>query len=1229
MRTAFTVFTIFCAVVLLVRFAAQPTVPRFSGIERVTQKSLLFSVRELGKKCVVTEHGLGISHRSIKLKKILDACKNRVTSGVADDWQYALNAASDTVLHAFSDGKKAARYSAYCGHVGKYPRVFLFCDLLTKNSGCELTREVLFEAISAFEISAKFTLPERKILCGMLKLCLIGYLCGEAQTAIARAAMYDKGVSDGKSGIVNLDYLNLDDYVCGIEQGCINDERNAVSRLFEYNGVDKDGADSRRRKLLSQMFVSVNSVLRSLSVIDSVSSEIFTPIKSGEHGKRYLTVFNILFPALLAVYAVFTCVFASPKYVALFFVAAVITYGIMRIPALLYAPTTNSKLFSQIENVVRRFTKRKSQPVDGNKRLFMTETAYFGCEPQYIESEIDGDNLKVICDNRGEIKVKYNSVCDCIYVGIKSDGIKTSLSECDGVIERHRATYRVCLDNLELCVETLIPIGTVCVVMRVTIINRSDVDRTVDLIAAVVRSSPKEQVCFTEDIKGGAMAVCDNGFAISLFGGKYGGDLSEFCENGILKHSAGVIPSLIAADTLQIKRFSKITKCVAVVYASRNQAENMFEYIADSMFYSRAVECAAEYCKLSKSKSFPNTDFAQYECRKASNHAPFLSPQIKKEYSYVLPFGGISPEGITVDDNLLQKPMCNRFIGGALCAMADQYGIQSISMDGKVITPNRTYTRMPCAFVAVGENDIIWSPSSKPLGCGNTQVVHARGYTQYTCAYNGILCEQTCFAAKDRKALFTDITLFNKTNCKRKLDVMFSVLFGGANVSAADDGVLAEIETSKLLISAIGEKAEYALYKEGYFVYGNINRVRGFRNGGVTPAPTASVGKTLEPNGSTRIVFCIADKEYMKQLPDISAVDALFDGVKSFYNRLGRLSPKTDNGILNISYIQSLYSAYCAFASRKVVPLYDECFILDAVKYVDSASVKQRIYAVLSEQKQDGCVGGDYSTCLQTVRCVIEYSEFVKDIGFLNEILPYLPCRVHGKLTTARDRVYNHIVRAAEYLATNHLPMGKNVVHNIWQYKNLIYVFRFLQNKLNINIDLHPAYKKCLTEATVNYSMEVKRLAANNFFEFASAGEAYMCAKLLFDLDFNEKAYNIIRYNNPIERGLHYGSRLQNNQFDYFTDSVAAAVYFVTVTEQLFGVKFRGKTLKLNPHTAVNTPKIAFDIYGKNKDTHILIDDTTHVGNLKMRINRINYPADSVDVRNLNDDIVFYRDGNE
>ncbi len=1234
MRTAFIIFAIFIAVVLLVRFAAPAAVPRFyPHAERITHNALIDNIRALSKCCAVTEYGQGIGYSAIKIRRIISACKNRVSCGTADDWQYALDDASNIILHAFSDGKSAARYSAYCGHVGKYPRIFLFCERLIRDSGCDITRNSLFDAISAFEENAEFTLSERKILCGMLKFCLIGYLFVTTEGAVKRSEEYDKGATDGASGNVNLDYLNADDYVCGLIQACSENERPAVERLLEHNGVDACSAGSRRRKRLAQTYLTVNSVLRSLSVIKACENDIYTPQKNrNDRGRKYVKALKILFPILLVVYTVFTCVFASPKYVALFSVAAIITYAVMRIPVLLYSPTSNIDIFSPVEALFRKPKSDEYSRSDTNNRLLLAEAAYFGSEPQYKQSVIDGARIKVCCDNRGGITIKFDATSDCIYIGIRSDDINIELSECDGVIERHRAVYRACKGDLELCVETVVPLdGNVCIV-RITVINRGDYDKTVNVTGAVARKQPESQKCYTQNIRGGVMAVCDSGFALSLSGGSYGGDLHAFCADGSLKHSCADNPTLIGVTTLNVKRFGRAVSYMTVVYASRTQAENMFEYVSDDLYYARAAEGSSVYCNVNAADKKTETPCISYSDRKFDKPSAFPPPRLaKREYEYAIPFGGLSNGDIVIDNNCFYKSIDNTVSGGELCVSLNQFGVQNISVAKKGLTASvDKYAYTPRTFVVIGENGVTWSPTVKPIGGGQTRVVHSRGYTEYACAYNGTKCVQKVFTALGVPVVFFDIIVYNKTNIERRFDIMFSaVCDNSVNVELGDNGVTASVGETKLLFYAVGDTAEYAAYKEGYFIYGKIDRTSGFRAGGSTPAPTVSVGKTIKANDSARVVFCIADCSYAAKFHSIGEVDKLLDGVKRFYGRLGRILPATDDGVLNISYIQSLYRAYSAFAARKRMPLYSECFVLSAAKYVDPTAIKNRIYRILCDQNQSGLLGEDYFDCLQAARCIIEYAEYICDDRFWNEVLPYVPFRMHGKSVIIKDTALNHVLRAIKYLIATPMPTAQSVVQYVWQYKSLLHVFHFAESKLRLSGDLIEQYKKRFSQAAEMYALGVKRLTSNNLFRFQSITEAYMCARLLFDLDLNEQAYNIIKYNNPIERCLHYGDRADNSAFDYFSDSVSAAVYFTTVTERLFGVKFRGKTLKICPHIARNTPQIRFDIFGKSKDVRITVDGGELCGNWRMRVNKINYPADSVDIRNLSDDIVFYRDGNE
>ncbi|MDE5593834.1 MAG: hypothetical protein K2I75_07885, partial [Clostridiales bacterium] len=710
-------------------------------------------------------------------------------------------------------------------------------------------------------------------------------------------------------------------------------------------------------------------------------------------------------------------------------------------------------------------------------------------------------------------------------------------------------------------------------------------------------------------------------------------DLCAFCADGSIKHGNIDTPALIGTATITAKRFACAVSYMTVVYASRTQAENTFEYVTDDLYFARAVESAAVYCKptVIDEKDEDEDTSISYSDRKLIKPAVFPPPHLaERKYEYATPFGGLTHGDIIIDDNRLRKPIYNTVSGGQLCVSLNQYGMQNISVGRESLTVSADkYAHTPRAFVVIGENGVTWSPTVKPIGVGQMRAVHSRGYTQYTGAYNGTVCEQKVFTAIGTSTAFIDVTLHNKEAIERRFDITFSAVCDSCvSVEVGNGGVMASTEKTKLLLYAVEERAEYTGYKEGYFVYGKIDRTSGFRVGGSTPAPTASVSKTVKANSSTRVVFCITD-EKIEKLHSVVEVDRSFDGVKRFYGRFGRILPATDDGVLNISYLQSLYNAYSAFAARNRASLYAECFLLSAAKYVDPTAVKNRIYRILCGQNQSGLLGGDYCDCLQAVRCAIEYAEYSREDAFWNEVLPYAQFRLHGKRMVINDTAFNHVLRAIKYLIDAPMPTVQSTVQSVWQYKSILYVFRFAEDKLKTSGSLYELYKKRYAQAAEGYSNGVRRLTANNLYRFQSVAEAYLCARLLFELDLDEQAYNIIKYNNPIERCLHYGERDDGSTLDCFFDPVASAVYFTTVTERLFGVKFFGKTLKIRPHIARNMPSIQFDIFGKSKDVRVTVDGSEPCGNWRMRVNKINYPADSVDIRNLSDDIVFYRDGNE
>ena len=64
------------------------------------------------------------------------------------------------------------------------------------------------------------------------------------------------------------------------------------------------------------------------------------------------------------------------------------------------------------------------------------------------------------------------------------------------------------------------------------------------------------------------------------------------------------------------------------------------------------------------------------------------------------------------------------------------------------------------------------------------------------------------------------------------------------------------------------------------------------------------------------------------------------------------------------------------------------------------------------------------------------------------------------------------------------------------------------------------------------------------------------------------------------------------------------------------------------PFIADNAPDIEFDLLGHDRDTRITVDGSEPNGNWRMKIDKIDYSSNSVDIGDISGNkIIFYRDG--
>lgn len=1237
MQTVLIIAAIFAAVVLIVRFAAPPSVPKFDGdMQRIPDDTALRNIKMTGKRCAKTRRGFGIAYSSVKIKDVIRAVRKKVLDGNNDEWCLEICRHSDTLLNAFAYCRRDIIMGSKLGHVGKYPRVFLFCEQAVRYRVCDIGESYLNSALSVFEEFAPLTSAERERLPGYMVYCLLGYLSAFASAVLRETNAYEKGFTDGKTGKIDLDRIASDGYVCGLVNASARSETNAVERILEANDIDLKGAYDRRRERSARMYAAVRSVLRSLQTVIRFAGNSGIPsVSEKKISKGYVRFFDIVLPSLIVLFAVFTAVFASPKYVALFFVASALTYGVMRLPLLINSNGDTAFDVNKITVKLRSFLRKKTvrnDTVPQPKRL-MSETAYFGGETEYYSNELFGKTLTAKCDNRGNIELRHGGDIGKLDITYGIGGKHIGLSGFCGACQRHRSVYRTFDDEIEMTAEIILPIDCTACLVRITAVNRTHRTRRVKTVCTYMPSGRSRERFVPI---GTGFAEIESGFIGLKTDRGSGGEASQQCFAKPYPH-VSCDNAMIAGETyMDIPPFATETVYATLSYGSCIQETDRTDsYARGDDYFEYAADCADVYADISGRATDP---------RYFENDRLYMRPKIK-DAVYGVPNLRVGECAAGIDGYYYKKdgervvdrenaylPTVENIIGdGVISVLTTQKGITDIVCCGKSVSDDCSGSDTCAAAVVLGEDGVIWSPTSAPAGKGSGYAEFGFGHTEYVCAYNGTVSKLNCFAARGKSAVYFDLSVENFENCVRTIDVMFSVCIGddSGDMRFKDGNVLKDrkkvfgIQCSRNIL-------EYAAYKEAYYTLGEVDRVKSFRSGGSVFAPTVAVSVTVGAKKSSRAVFCfsVAGTQNEDEKIDETSADNCFLQSRKFYKRLGRTSLYSGDAALNIMYRRSAYETYLKRLDRSYCGL-DKYFILNAQKYFDRDAVRRYLTDILSDQDENGWVSENPKDGLYIACAVADYVKYAGDGTFVNEILSYRPRRSRRRTIVCRSTVAEHCMRAIDVALRFCNNTGNNTqsVVNIFEDKITVELLHFFAAYCKSNLERYKTYSVTLRNTAERYSRSAKYLRCNNLFGFSCRKEAYLCAKLLFSVGEYEKAYNILKYNNPIER-----LNVSSDAFDAVTacenTDNGYAVYYVTVTECLMGLECIGHRVRIAPCIADNAPDIEFDLLGHDRDTRITVDGSVPNGNWRMKIDKINYSSNSVDIGDISGNkIIFYRDG--
>lgn len=1189
MQTVLNLIAIFAAVVLFMRYAVRPAKPNFRVGERLPRRAVCENMVILGKRCAVTSRGSGIDHRKTKLKKLFGAIKKQAESGRTMPWCVAAYNARGEIECAFAKCKRTVGKAYILGHSGSFPRVYLFSECLVRCTCGNIGGDILNDAKNAFERHAALDGREEAALPDFLRFCLIGLFYAAARYSLTRDAVYDRGARDGEAGKVDLDYIINADYVGGLYSAIA--DASELDALLETNGIDKRAMLNEHDRSAAKSYAVVRSVVRSLDFVDEAYGVELGAIPYAVK-RRAFKYLDIALPVLVAVYAVFTCIFASPRYWALFFIGSVVTYGLLRIPTLISTGGSSAHdFFGNIRSKIAVRFKKGARINKSSDRRMLYETAFIDeIAPQ---------------DNAVERGLTFDLGDSTLAVDFMFlfDGRVVPLAEMCRCDHDRGVVYVTADDESELRVETSSPFDCNAHCLRITVVNRGTTAREVKL-CAVAAGIECDGISTVE----GGIAVKSNDRFILLSCGPqatYGNNYRDVKYGGEPRFSDKNTHAVIGCKKVTVAPLAKRREVFCLTAGNTvRECERTAEFAAESAYFDYVDDCAAALKGLRASGDLP--EGIRLSCG-AEHKAEFASPNIDR----------VPRDGEIVSDTTAynRENAYNVLSDGNLTAVLDNYGIEDIAI-GKSPPDRARIDFAPKVSVAIGESSTVWSPTFEPAGKGNMRVVRGLGYTEYICAYNGAVCSLCVFAPKNIGIVFL-LNIDNLADQDRNLDIMLSVeLNGFSRCERRKSSVAVYGGARSLCISSSERLTDFTQYKEGYFSCGRIDRTTGFGDRSHTFAPALSVKKSLRAKGTASAAFCIARGESYEI--SLSGVERMLTAEKSFFGRLGKYKLDSDEVALNNINMLALYNAYTrGFAAPCVQATAAEFyFIVCAVKYVDLRAVRSRIIEYMSEFDICRAVTSPVDG-LYMASAVSDYVRHSGDVRFLSVLLSAKDCRQKDPVTVS---VGEYCMRVLDAMTDTAGLKRADTPSGVLERRLLIDALHFFPSRA-VRRAGGSGYSRLLIRAADEYRRGVEYVKNAISVKPQSAWELLAYARALYFADDDKNAYNAIK--KAAAMLFSVGEHAENLSAGY---AAQCAALYTAITEYTLGMTFRANRVSFDPHISDNAPHSEVLLYGEH-DTRVVIDGSRTAGNWTMRIGNVTYSSTCIDITRRNDRIVICRDG--
>ncbi|MDE7464323.1 MAG: hypothetical protein K2M48_04755, partial [Clostridiales bacterium] len=778
-----------------------------------------------------------------------------------------------------------------------------------------------------------------------------------------------------------------------------------------------------------------------------------------------------------------------------------------------------------------------------------------------------------------------------------------TLQDTDGVFQCYRTVYRTVTDNAEVSVEIIAPPTDGSCAVKVSVINRTAKNASVSAVVSYSMSAHDGADIEVKHIKNAGMALTANNYEVGLCS-------DAPCEYDV-KNAEGTGKTMSAERRAEIGAFSAVSVLFAIVADKKINAVRLSQF-EDSTYFARSVTASKAYYR-DNYNDLVGDDFKNRFAMRNITPDKYDAVRENKIYVYERGAGGFTDNGYCAAVDTVQG-------GRIMYPLFDGELFVEATADGDSVSYAPDGSEFNGMNVVLCENGVVWSPFGALSGEGATCELCC-GYVEYKSVRNGCVATLTRTLARGKRTEVLLLTVENRTDDNRNIDVMLTSQADTATRVVVNSDKIYALGNNGFVLFSSEPPSEFCKYKEGYLDHGRIARASHFESGGETPAPTLSVALESAPHAVTKVAFCRAALSGGVSLDGITVDEAerLISAEREYYSKCGRIALNSSDPALNAAYSASLYCAHAHLHKYMRIGRYDKalmsCF---AVKYADADLVCDTVLGLCEKQESCGRLDVGRKTPIATLLLplvAIDFVNFCGDCRLLGENVGF---RSVDGITAKPASVLEHCFRAIDFSILVSTRIDEKT-DKAFSALLLRAVRAFLE--YSAHSDRVKAYSSVAARLSLAVGNGVDQLAAADI-EFDPLGVATAYAR--YEVSDSEFAYKAVK--ELTDKALQDENGLP--RLFSSPDGVAAALFYVLVTEKLLGISVRGDKARISPNTASNTPHIEFCISSEDGEkANVLIDDGEVSGGWQINLDRISIASDTIKISEAGERIVMRRSG--